>query len=149
MKISFKPYQNEHNSVMDTGERGKKTCNIDWKISMKILFHYPPTISSNPKILHVKAFLKTFPTKMKPTKCPAREKKWGKKSEKRGEERKWKVKVKTAVSLLNSKTISKFCFLRMPELRKLILYIWIRRPPSVSPVNSSLWHNAVTRKPLE
>ena len=36
---------------------------------------------------------------MKPTKCPAREKKWGKKSKKRGEERKRKVKVKTAVSL--------------------------------------------------
>ena len=29
---------------------------------------------------------------MKPTKCPAQEKKWGKKSEKRGEERKQKVK---------------------------------------------------------
>ena len=28
---------------------------------------------------------------MKPTKCPAREKKWGKKSEKRGEERKRKL----------------------------------------------------------
>ena len=41
---------------------------------MKILFHCPPTFPSpNPKIL--KAFLKTLPTKMKPTKCPAREKK--------------------------------------------------------------------------
>ena len=50
---------------------------------------------------------------MKPTKCPAREKKMSKKSEKRGEpERKGKVKVKTAVLLLNPK----FCFLRMPEL---------------------------------
>ena len=38
---------------------------------------------------------------MKPTKCPAREKKRGKKSEKRGEGKKRKVKVKTAVSLLN------------------------------------------------
>ena len=38
---------------------------------------------------------------MKPTKCPAREKKEGKNSEKRGEEKKRKVKVKTAVSLLN------------------------------------------------
>ena len=44
---------------------------------------------------------------MKPTKCPAREKKkTGKKSEKREEERKGKEKVKTAVSLLNPKT---FC----------------------------------------
>ena len=38
---------------------------------------------------------------MKPTICPAREKKEGNKSEKRGEEKKRKVKVKTAVSLLN------------------------------------------------
>ena len=38
---------------------------------------------------------------MKPTKRPAREKKEGKNSEKRGEEKKRKVKVKTAVSLLN------------------------------------------------
>ena len=50
---------------------------------MKILLHYLPTctyvpfLSSNPKIL--KAFL-TFPTLIKPTKCPAREKKWGMKS---------------------------------------------------------------------
>ena len=41
---------------------------------------------------------------MKPTKCPAKEKKWGKESEKIREERKRKVKVKTAVSLLNPKT---------------------------------------------
>ena len=74
MKRSFKPYQNEHNSVKDTGERGKKPCNIDLKISMKILFHcHLPFLSPNPKIL--KAFPKTLPTKMKPTKCPAREKK--------------------------------------------------------------------------
>ena len=77
---------------------------------------------------------------MKPTKCPAREKKM--RQEKR------KVKVKTAVSLLNPKTMSKFCFLRMPELRKLIFCIWIRRPPSVRPVNrfvvsfSSLQHDS-------
>ena len=32
-----------------------------------------------------------------------RKKKWGKKSEKRREEKKWKVKVKTAVSLLKPK----------------------------------------------
>ena len=48
-----------------------------------------------------------------------RKKKRGKKNKKRREERKRKVKVKTAVSLLNPKTKSKFCFLRMPELRKL------------------------------
>lgn len=72
---------------------------------MKIWFHCPPTfLSSNPKIL--KAFLKPFPTKIKSTKWPAKEKKKGKELELlRGEERNGKVKVKTAMSLLNPKTI--------------------------------------------
>ena len=83
---AFQPYQNDHNSVKDTGEKGKKPCKIDQKIAKKILFHN----SLAPKIL--KAFLKMFPTKMKPTRCPAKEK---------NEERKEKVKLKTAVSLLN------------------------------------------------
>ena len=56
------------------------------------------------------------------------------KRKKRGGE-KAKSKIKTAVSLLNPKTISQFCFLRMPELRKLMFCIWSRRPPSVRPVN--------------
>ena len=43
VKRSFKPYQNEHNSFKDTGERSKKQRDIDLKISMKILFHCPPT----------------------------------------------------------------------------------------------------------
>ena len=43
VKRSFKPYQNQLNSVKVTGEKGKKPCNIDPKIAMKILFHYPPT----------------------------------------------------------------------------------------------------------
>ena len=43
VKRSFKPYQNEHNSVKDTEEKGKKLCNTALKISLKILFHYPPT----------------------------------------------------------------------------------------------------------
>ena len=108
-------------------KKAEKPCSIDLKISMKILFHYPPTfpfLSSNPKIL--KAFLKTFPTKMKPTKCPAREKKM--RQEKRKKREREKAKNKTAVSLLNPKTLSKFWFLRMPELHKLIFCIWIRRP---------------------
>ena len=56
-------------------KKAKETSNVDPKISMKILFHYPPTFPFiyNPKI--VKVFPKTFPTKMKPTKCPVREKK--------------------------------------------------------------------------
>ena len=42
VKRSFKPYQNEHNSVKDTEKKGHN-YNIDLKISMKILLHYPPT----------------------------------------------------------------------------------------------------------
>ena len=88
----------------ETWEKRKKPCNIDPKIPMKILFHCPPTfLSSNPKIL--KAFLKPFPTKIKSTKWPAKEKKGKELELLRGEERKRKVKVKTAMSLLNSKTI--------------------------------------------
>ena len=63
---------------------------------------------------------------------------WGKKSETRGEERKRKVKDKIAVSLLNPKTILKFCFLPMPELCKLIFCIWIKIPWCVQPTNSFL-----------
>ena len=41
---------------------------------MKIMFHYPPTFPFiNPKTL--KALVKTFPTKMKSTKCPVKENK--------------------------------------------------------------------------
>ena len=47
---------------------------------------------------------------MKPAKCPAKEKKLSMKREKRGEERKRKVKAKTAVSLLNLKTTQNFAF---------------------------------------
>jgi len=116
---------------------------------------HPPFLLSNPKIL--KAFPKTFPTKMKPTKCTAKEKKWSKKSDKRGEERKWKVKVKTAELLLYPKAISEFCFLCMPEIRKLIFCIWLRRAQGEWPVNgfivsfSSLifYSTTVTRKPLD
>ena len=102
----------------------------------KTMSHWPEHFHENlvplPTYL---SFLKTFPTKMKPSKCPAREKKWGKKSQKGGEERKRKVKVKSAVSLFNPKPVSKFYFLRMPELRKLLVCIWIKRLRSVQPVN--------------
>ena len=115
-------------------KKAKNHVTLTWKFPWKSCsITHLPFLSPNPKIL--KAFLKTLPTKMKPTKCPAREKKWGKKSKKRGEERKQKVKFKTAVSLLNPKTISKFCFLPMPKLRKLIFCIWIKRPQSVRSVN--------------
>ena len=48
---------------------------------------------------------------MKPAKCPAKEKKMRQGQWKKGEKRKQKVKVKTAVSLLNETIILQFCFL--------------------------------------
>ena len=128
---------------------------LNWKFPWKSCSTtHPPFLLSNPKIL--KDFLKTFPTKMKP-KCPAKEKKGGNKIEKRGEERKWKVKVQSAESLLYPKTISKFCFLCMSEIHKLIFCIWIRRLQGERPVNgfivsfSSLlfYSMTVTRKLLD
>ena len=69
-------------------EEAKNHVTLTWKSPWKSCsIAHLPFLSPNPKIL--KVFLKTLPTKTKPTKCPAREKiKWGKKSEKRGEERK-------------------------------------------------------------
>ena len=64
-------------------KKAKKKCNIDLKISMKSCSTtHLPFLSSNPKI--VKACPKTFPTKMKPTKCPTREKNEARKAKKEG-----------------------------------------------------------------
>ena len=66
-------------------KKAKNPCNIDLKISMKILFHFSrhlPFLSSNSKILN--AFLKTFSTKIKPTKCRAKEKNEARKAKKEG-----------------------------------------------------------------
>ena len=62
---------------------------------------------------------------------PHKRKKWCKKSERRGEEGKWKEKVKTAVcgmsGTFNPKTILKVYFLHMLKHHKLIFCIGIRR----------------------
>ena len=90
-------------------KEAKNHVTLTWKSPWKSCFiAHLPFLSPNPKIL--KAFLKTLPTKTKPTKCPAREKKMRQeKRKKRGGE---KAKSKSQDS--------KFCFLRIPELRKLI-----------------------------
>ena len=72
---SRKPEKKAKNHVTLTRKFPWKSCSTT----------HLPFLSSNSKIL--KAFLKTFPSKMKPTKCLAKVKKWGKKREKRGEER--------------------------------------------------------------
>ena len=55
-------------------KEAKNHVTLTWKSPWKSCsIAHLPFLSPNPKIL--KAFLKTIPTKMKPTKCPAREKK--------------------------------------------------------------------------
>ena len=56
-------------------KEAKNHVTLTWKSLWKFCsnFAHLPFLSPNLKIL--KAFLKTLPTKMKPTKCPAREKK--------------------------------------------------------------------------
>ena len=68
---------------------------------MKILSHYPP-VPPSIKSFDTKSFPETFLTKIKASKCPAKEKKRLKKSE-RKQEVEEKLKVETAVSLLNPK----------------------------------------------
>ena len=54
----------------------------------------------------------------KPSKCPANNKKMGKEAERRGKERKQKVKAKTAVSLLNTNLLfQNFAFNTCPNFR--------------------------------
>ena len=55
------------------------------------------------------------------------------------EERKRKINVKTAVSLLNLKTSLKFCFLSMIKCWKLILCIWNRRLCEVLNSQTAFW----------
>ena len=55
-------------------KEAKNHVTLTWKSPWKSCsIAHLPFLSPNPKIL--KAFLKTLPTKIKPTKCPAREKK--------------------------------------------------------------------------
>lgn len=79
---------------------------------VKVLFHYPPTLpfnySCNSTIL--KAFPTAFLTK----------KNQGMKAKEKGRRVSKKFIVKTAVSILNPKTFSKFWFLCLPQLRTLI-----------------------------
>ena len=115
----------------------------DQRKRQKTMYHWPekfhgncftthiPFLLTDPKIL--KAFPNTFRTKMKPTKCLAREKKLGKKSEIRGEERKLKRKVKTAGSRSRN-----FAFCACPNFASWYFACRIRRSRNVRPANSSV-----------
>jgi len=76
---------------------------------MKILSHYPLVLPSQ-KITILKLFAKPFPTERKPSKCPTKGKKWGKKSKEAGRRESKKVKDEGA---------EKLSFLCMPEFQKL------------------------------
>ena len=118
-------------STIQSRTQGKKPCNIDLKIPWKTCSTaHLPFLSPNPKIL--KAFLKTFPTKMKPSKMPSKRKKNDtRKAKKRGGEKE-KSKSQDCYVTFKPKN-SKFCFLHMLKLRTLILCIWIRKPWNVWP----------------
>ena len=133
VKRSFKPYQNEHISRRSE-KKAKNHVTLTWKLLWKsFTTTHLPFLLSNPKIL--KAFQKTFPTKMKLIKFLAEEKKWGNRSE-RGSGGKAKRKTQDCCITFKPKTLSKFCFPCMPQLCTLVYYIWIRRPWRVRPVNS-------------
>ena len=82
-------------------QSSQRPCKVDPKMPMKILSHYPP-VPPSIKSCDTKSFPETFLSKIKASKCPAKEKKRLKKS-KRKQEVKEKLKVETAVSLLNPK----------------------------------------------
>ena len=82
---------------------------------MKILFHYPPTFPfMNPKTL--KGFAKNFSHQNEVYHMPSKRKK----NEARKAKKEGRGESKTAVTFNPPKKFAKFCFLLMPELRKLI-----------------------------
>ena len=88
-------------------KEAKYHVTLTWKSSWKSCsIAHLPFLSPNPKIL--KAFLKTLPTKTKPTKCPAREKKMRQeKRKKRGGE---KAKSKSPDCCVTFKPPKNFAF---------------------------------------
>ena len=104
VKRSFKPYQNERDSVKETGEKGKKNhVTLTPKFPWKSCFTHLPFLSSNSKIL--KAFPKTIPSKVKLNEFPAKEKKMGQEKWIYEEERKkkWKEKSKDCCATFQPK----------------------------------------------
>ena len=88
-------------------KEAKNHVTLTWKSSWKSCsIAHLPFLSPNPKIL--KAFLKTLPTKMKATKCPAREKK--KRQEKRKKRGGEKAKSKSQDCCVTFKPPKNFAF---------------------------------------
>ena len=109
--------------------------NIALKNSHENLVQLTMNLSFNLILRSWKLSWKLFPSKCSPLNAQPKKKT----EERKVKEGVRKEKVKTAVSLLNPKTIliklpRKFCFLLKPRLWKLIFYIWI----SLQPVNGFL-----------
>ena len=91
---------------------------------MKILSHYPP-VPPSIKSCDTKSFPETFLTKIKASKCPAKEKKTA--QEKRKKTRgKRKVKSGDCCVTIKPKT-SKFCYLCILKPGKLKFCFWKRQ----------------------
>ena len=89
-------------------KKAKNYVTLTRKFPWKSIFTtHLPFVSSSPKIL--KTLTRNFPPEMKPTKYPGK-------------------KVSRLLYHIKPPKISKFCVLRMPELRKVIFSIRIRRP---------------------
>ena len=137
VKRSFKPYQNEHVSRRPE-KKAKNHVMLTWKLLWKSFSttHLPFLYLIYPKIL--KAFQKTFPTKMKLTKCLAAEKKmrhW-KRKESGGEKAKSKSQ-DCCITFKPQNSLKILLSMHAPTLHtSLVYYIWIRRPWRVWPVNS-------------
>ena len=123
-------------SMVQSRAPKKKTKNhetLTWKFPWKSCSTTDQPCLSSDHIKDPKSLCKNFSHQNEAYYIPSkRETKWGEKSEKQGEEREQKVKVKTAVSLLNPKIL-------LPAhawtLQANSLAIWIRRPWSVWPVH--------------
>ena len=90
--------------------KAKNHVTLTWKFPWKSCSTTRlPFLSSNSKIL--KAFLKKFLTKMKPTKCPAKEKKRKQEKRKKRGGEKAKSKSQDCCVTFKPKNYLKFCFL--------------------------------------
>ena len=117
-------------------KKAEKPCNIDPNnFHKKSCFtNHLPFLLSVRKIL--RAFPNTFPTKMKPTKCPARKTIIRQENQKKRRGKKAKRKSEDCCVTFKPE---KFCFLRVPELCKLIFLMCIRRPRKYN-LQAALWY---------
>ena len=116
-------------------KKAKNHVTLTWKFPWKSCsITHLPFLLSNSEI--IRALLKTFPTKMKPTKCSAKKKKMRQEKQKQRGREKAKIKSQDCCVTLKPKIkLSRnvgFC--ACLTFAKLVFSIWIRRLRSVQPV---------------